>query len=738
MAVPVWPPALTGVRRRPRKTARALARALVDRDRAAAALADISRALALGLAPEAIGREIVERVRVVFGAAATVLLRWESAPPSLVAVAGAGEVISSPRGPLILPEGMGLAGLAAVTRRPLASADVVGDPRVTLPDEVREHLTGTDLRAVLAVPLLQKDRVLGVLAIGDRRGRRFRPSEIRLARSFADQGVLMLEMARLHVDARSRQVEAEINAVEAESREQILQATLDHLPQGLSVIDRGLRLVAWNTRFLDLLGFPRSMGMAGTPIEAFFRYQAGRGELGTDDPEGEVARRVAEVGRLEAYQQDHVRPDGTVLEIRATPWAGGGLVTTYTDVTEHRRREETLRRTEAEIRQGQKMEAVGRLAGGVAHDFNNLLTVITGRSEILLQRLSPEEPLRRHVDSIQRTAFKAAELIHQLLAFSRKQVRQPRVLDLNQVVAGAEELLRRLIGEHIELQSRHAPHLGRVQADPAQLEQVLLNLVVNARDAMPRGGLLRIETADVVLDRAFVESHLGSRPGPFVRLTVSDTGLGMSAETRARVFEPFFTTKPPGQGTGLGLATVYGIVKQSDGYIWVDSEEGQGARFDVYLPRVDAPAEALPSVLAPVGLPQGSETILLVEDEDEVRELAREVLQLSGYTLLVARHGREALALAQAYRGSIDLLLTDVVMPHMSGRDLAQRLQEERPTLRVLYMSGYTEDAIVHHGVLDHDAQLLPKPFRSDTLATTVRDQLDARPGGLAAGRRRS
>jgi CheY-like chemotaxis protein len=368
----------------------------------------------------------------------------------------------------------------------------------------------------------------------------------------------------------------------------------------------------------------------------------------------------------------------------------------------------------------------------VAHDFNNLLTVITGRSEILLERLPPENPLRRHVDSIQRTALKAAELIHQLLAFSRKQVRQPRVLDLNAVVAGTEDMLRRLIGEHIELKSHHAVKLGRVQADPGQVEQVLLNLVVNARDAMPRGGVLRIETTDVVLDEVFVQGHPGARPGPFVRLTVADTGHGMSAETRARAFEPFFTTKRPGQGTGLGLATVYGIVKQSDGYVWVESEPGQGARFDVYLPRVDAAAGALPAVLAPAGLTPGSETVLLVEDEDEVRELAREVLQLSGYTLLVARHGREALALAQHHRGPIHLLLTDVVMPHMSGRDLAQHLIEERPNLRVLYMSGYTGDAIVHHGVLDPDAELLPKPFRSDTLAARVRERLDAPPARVS------
>jgi len=387
---------------------------------------------------------------------------------------------------------------------------------------------------------------------------------------------------------------------------------------------------------------------------------------------------------------------------------------------------EELSRTQAQLIQAQKMEAVGRLAGGVAHDFNNLLTIITGRSRLLLERLDPDGPLRRHVQLIDQTAERAAALTQQLLAFSRKQVLQPKVLDLNAVVTSTEKMLRRLIGEDIELLTRRGSDLGSVEADPGQLEQMILNLAVNARDAMPRGGRLTIETANVELDPAFVRRHPGAQPGAHVALVVSDIGMGMDADTQAHLFEPFFTTKGPGQGTGLGLATVYGIVKQSGGYISVESELGRGTSFTIYLPRIEQAAEAVEPGSDAAGTPQGSETILLVEDEDGVRDLTREILEMSGYTVLEARHGAEALVVGEQHPGPIHLLVSDVVMPQMGGRELADRLRALRQGIKVLFMSGYMDDAIGHHGALDPGTNLLPKPFSPDALARKVREVLDA------------
>ncbi len=395
------------------------------------------------------------------------------------------------------------------------------------------------------------------------------------------------------------------------------------------------------------------------------------------------------------------------------------------DVTGRKQAEEARATLEGQLRQAQKMEAIGQLAGGVAHDFNNLLTVILGRSHVLLHRLDPGDPLRRQVDLIQKTAERAAELTRQLLAFGRKQVLQPKVLDLNAVVRGMERMVRRLIGEHIELVTALDSDVGSVLADPGQIEQVILNLAVNARDAMAQGGRLGLETANVLLDEAFARGNPGARRGRYVRLGITDTGVGMDAETRAHVFEPFFTTKEVGKGTGLGLATVYGIVKQSGGYITVASELGRGARFDIYLPRVAGAAAGQGSGPVLAELLRGSETILLVEDQDEVRELARDVLRMSGYGVLEARDGGEALERAVAHAGPIHVLVTDMVMPRMGGRELADRLTATHPLLRVLYVSGYTDDVLVQHGALDPGTAFLQKPFRPETLARAVRELLD-------------
>ena len=395
---------------------------------------------------------------------------------------------------------------------------------------------------------------------------------------------------------------------------------------------------------------------------------------------------------------------------------------------ESRRAYDELAETQGQLEQAQKMDAIGRLAGGVAHDFNNLLTVILGRTDLLLHPLAPEDPMRRGIELIRRTAGRAADLTRQLLAFSRKQVLEPVVLDLNAVTIDMKDMLGRLIGEDIALLTTPTPGLGRVKADRGQIEQVIMNLAVNARDAMPQGGRLILETADVELDDEYLRRHVGARPGPHVMLAVSDTGTGIPREIQSQIFEPFFTTKEPGKGTGLGLATVYGIVKQSGGYIEVDSEPGRGTTFRIYLPRFDAAAVAAERGPRPVGAAGGTETILLVEDEEGVRELARDILRASGYMVLEARNGAEALLLSERHHGPLDLLLTDVVMPRMSGRELAERLAPLRPDLSVLYMSGYTDDAVIRHGVLGAGTAFLQKPFTPAVLVQRVRETLDTAP----------
>ncbi len=396
------------------------------------------------------------------------------------------------------------------------------------------------------------------------------------------------------------------------------------------------------------------------------------------------------------------------------------------EIDDRRLAEEALRQSEEQLRQSQKMEAIGRLAGGVAHDFNNLLTAILGYSQLMGARLDPRDPLRGHASEIEKAAERASGLTRQLLAFSRKQVLAPKVLDLNAVVSAMTGMLRRLIGEDVSFVAKPAPELGCVSADPGQIEQVLMNLVVNARDAMPDGGKLTVETADVVLDEPYARRHDGVTPGRYVMFSVSDTGVGMDAATRSRIFEPFFTTKGSGKGTGLGLSTVYGIVKQSGGTIHVYSEPGRGSTFKVYLPRVEKAAEALEARQA-TDSPRGTETILLVEDEDVVRDLAREILEMHGYTVLEAPHPGEAILICERHGGPIHLMVSDVVMPKLSGPDLHARVAPLRPGMKVLFTSGYTDGALTHDGVLSADMAFISKPFSPDALARKVREVLEQR-----------
>jgi len=394
--------------------------------------------------------------------------------------------------------------------------------------------------------------------------------------------------------------------------------------------------------------------------------------------------------------------------------------------------EEALRQSEEQLRQAHKMEAVGRLAGGVAHDFNNVLSVILSYGEMLLADMKPGDPTRADIEEIRKAGLRAADLTRQLLMFSRQQVLAPRVLDLNEVLASMDKMLQRILGADVDLVSLPTQPIGRVRADPSSIEQVVMNLAVNARDAMPTGGKLTMETANVVLDEMYADGHLGVKPGPHVMLAVTDTGTGIDKATLARIFEPFFTTKALGKGTGLGLSTVFGIVQQSGGSVWVYSEPGLGTTFKVYLPSVDAAVDAIRPVDRPATL-RGSETILLVEDDDQVRIVARGILRRSGYRVIDARHAGEALLHSEEHTGTIHLLLTDVVMPQMGGPALAKRLASARPGMKVLCMSGYTDDSIVRHGVLDAHVAYLQKPFTPDALAARVREVLDGPVNGRAA-----
>jgi PAS domain S-box-containing protein len=487
------------------------------------------------------------------------------------------------------------------------------------------------------------------------------------------------------------------------------------------MLDPAGNVTSWNAGAEHINGY-KSDEVLGKNFSAFYEHadvQSGRPQ--------EALLTAARAGRSEE-EGWRVRKDGSKF------WASGvlspihdsagallGFAKITRDLTERRKLEEQLH-------QAQKLEATGSLAAGVAHDFNNVLSVVLSYSELLASGLKAGDPMLEDLRQIRAAGLRAAALTRQLLAFSRQQALQPQIVDLTAVVGTMEKMLRRLIGEDVTLTTICSPSLGRVLVDPGQMEQVIMNLVVNARDAMPSGGTLTIETSEVALDDKYASDHVGAKAGPHVLLSVNDTGIGMDKESQARLFEPFFTTKEPGKGTGLGLSTVFGIVRQSGGTIQVSSEPQKGTSFKIYLPTTDGVAPAVQASPPPsVRVLLGSETILLVEDDEAVRVLARTILRKYGYNVLDAQGGGDALLLCEQYTAPIHLLLTDVVMPRMSGRGLAERLLLVRPEMKVLYMSGYTDDAVVRHGIFYSTVAFIQKPITPELLGCKVRDALDSK-----------
>jgi len=431
-------------------------------------------------------------------------------------------------------------------------------------------------------------------------------------------------------------------------------------------------------------------------------------------------------GKVVDYEIEFLTKSGKTLNVLlSATLVGDTLSGMIMDITPRKRAEEEKVALQDQLRQSQKMEAIGRLAGGIAHDFNNLLTIIKGYSQLSFIELKEGDPLRNNIEEIQKASDRAANLTRQVLAFSRRQVLDMKILDVNTILQDLDKMLRRVIGEDIELVTLLSKDLGNVKTDPGQIEQVIMNLAVNARDAMPSGGKLTIETANVELEETYARAHIAVKSGRYAMLSVSDTGVGMTPEVRDRIFEPFFTTKEKGKGTGLGLSTVYGIVKQSEGNIWVYSEPGQGTTFKIYLPRVDEPLEELRQKAVEKEIPRGSETILIVEDDEPVRKLSTQILKRQGYAILEAGNGNEALHLCEERKQPVHLILTDVVMPEMGGRELVKRLKSLHSEMKVIYMSGYTNNAIVHHGVLEKGVNYVQKPFTLDALARKVREVLD-------------
>ena len=576
------------------------------------------------------------------------------------------------------------------------------------------------VRGFLGVPLQAGDRVYGWIYVADKLATlEFTEEDSRILTALAAHVALAFENAERFrkIQEHARQLETEIE--ERKRAEDRFRALVETAPTAIVIVDDKGRIAEVNAQALRMFGYERGE-LIGEAVEVLLP---------------ERLRHVHQGHRSSYAKEPRARPMGVGMELFARRKDGsefpveislGPLVTregvlvssTIVDITERKKMEQHLRLS-------QRMEAIGKLSGGVAHDFNNLLTVILGSADALLETHPPDHPARRKLELIRQAGFSAADLTRQLLAFSRQQMLQPRVLDVKEIVKRTQDLLARLIGDNISLTISVEPSLACICADPGQIEQVLLNLAVNARDAMPKGGRISIEARNADLDESYKQEHQQVIPGQYVMIAVEDSGCGMDRETQARIFDPFFTTKELGKGTGLGLATVYGIVKQSRGYIWVYSEIGRGTIFKVYLPRVEQSAQSSAPKESDVSSLQGSETILLAEDSESLREMAREYLQSVGYTVFEAASGKEALQKAKDLHGAIHLLLTDVVMPEMSGPELASEMVSLRPGIRVIFTSGYTDDAIARQGVLDPGVAFIQKPYRPKALARKIREVLD-------------
>ncbi len=679
--------------------------------RVAGELARVARSLTETLEMSAVGDQTVESVLPLFDAQIAVLRVLEP-DGSLRAIAASGGARGAFKPGHVLPPGMGLMGRVAREGRPLSTRDIQTDPTIARSGDFQDRLEVAQARSVLAVPLWAKGAIIGVLCIGDRIDRAFFEDEVALLQTFGDQAAIALENARLFDEQRRTQ-----EALRGTSER--LRVLIDASPLAIIALDSDGLVKNWNLAATTLFGW--------TEEEVIDKPLPTIPEDRPDELKGLIDQ--YRLGRsVTGLETQRRRKDGSLVDVVLsvaplldTHGRHVGSMGVLADITQRKALEQQLL-------QSQKMEAIGQLAGGIAHDFNNLLTVITGRSSLALELTSLDRETRHDLELITRTAERAAALTRQLLAFSRKQVLQPRPVDLNALVQNVVPILRRLIGEHIELIITPSVEPGRVMADPGQLDQVIVNLVVNSRDAMPEGGMVhiaveRLRVPDVV---RHAQGHVPA--GEYSTLTVQDSGCGLDEATLRRIFEPFFTTKEVGKGTGLGLSTVHGIVHQTGGHIGVDSTVGRGTTFTIYLPCIEAAAagDEVRAAIAP--LARGSETLLLVEDEEEVRRLAADVLRRCGYTVLETGDPLEALLIAERHARDIHLLITDMVMPAMGGTALAVEVMKACPRLSLLYISGYADQMVAAHGMVDPPGAFLQKPFHPGDLARVVRETLDAIP----------